>query len=117
LLLALLRPHLDGVYQDSQRRRAGPGGVQQVDYLNAATAGLEDDLRVDGVAVSVTGRLAFALDPVAVMVQGCDEFAAWRPSECPRAVIGRWRWGAGLVRLGSYPGGPPRLALAEGECG
>jgi hypothetical protein len=67
-------------------------------------------------AVSVTGRLALALDPVAVMVSGCDEFAAWQPSECPRAVIGRWKWSEGLVRLGSYPGGPPRLALAEGEC-
>jgi len=49
LLLALLRPHPDGVYQDSQRRWAGPGGVQRVNYLNAAAAGLENDLRADGV--------------------------------------------------------------------
>ena len=67
-------------------------------------------------AVSVTGRRAFALDPVAVMVRGCDEFGAWWPSECPRAVIGRWIWGGGLVRRRAGPGGPPRLALAEGEC-
>ena len=50
-------------------RLAGAGGICHVEDFNAAAGRGDDDLRVDGAAVSVTGRLVFALEPVAVMVQ------------------------------------------------
>ena len=50
-------------------RLAAAGGICHVEDFNAAAGRRDDDFRMDVSAVSVTGRLAFALEPVAVMVQ------------------------------------------------